>query len=146
MHKIKSHKQERIMSHFSWPTKECQACHFKGREKEIGVGFLEQGAHFCHSLFKNPMSPHSVHTHTHMLVPQFTFITCTAGEQWGLPHTLYRTDWQLGLKTDRYKLLIKGYKSTATGILWCLQAEGSSKVLHKCNNIYKPRQMLFTWK
>lgn len=48
-----------------------------------------------------------------------------------------------GTEGDRNKLLIKGYKSTATGILWCLQAEGSSKVLHKCNNIYNPEASAF---
>ena len=47
---------------------------------------------------------------------------------------------------DRNKLLIKGYKSTATGVLWCLRAEGSSKVLHKCNNIYNPRASAFYMK
>lgn len=48
-----------------------------------------------------------------------------------------------GTEGDRNKLLIKGYKSTATGILWCWQAEGSGKALHKCNNIYNPRASAF---
>lgn len=94
---------KRIMFHFSRPTKEYQVCCERERERSCQrensqfCGSLpEQGVHFCQPLFKKSHVPHPMPIH--MLPSQFTFITCTAGEQQSLPPTLYRTDWQLGLK------------------------------------------------
>lgn len=84
--------------------------------------------------------------HIHMLRSQFTFITCTAGEQRSLPPTLYRTDWQLGLKAIEISYWSRVIKVLPLGSCDACKLRAAVKCYTNAITFITWGQVLFTWK
>ena len=115
------------------------------REKTLSFAVVSRnkGSIFVSPCSKIPCPSLNAHTYVTLTVYIHNVYSWRAAKS---ASHIIQSGLAAGTEGDRNKLLIKGYKSTATGVLWCLQAEGSSKVLHKCNNIYNPRASAFYMK